>query len=66
MVTGCNFGVGAFGTGATITADNCAVNGSTNTGVKIFSGGTSISRSNNTFNNNVSDGTFSGAALPPK
>ncbi len=66
VLTGSTNGLGASGNGATITADNCTVNGNTTKGVNVFNGGVSISRGNNTFNNNASDGTFTGAALTPK
>ncbi len=60
VVTGSLVGLQVAGSGATLTADNCAVNGSTNVGVFAGSGGVSITRGNNTFNNNSSDGTFTG------
>ncbi len=61
VATRSNFGLGAFGTGATIIANNCTVSDSTNKGVNAFSGGTTITRSNNTFSNNAADGTFTGS-----
>jgi hypothetical protein len=65
VVTHSGNGLQALGSGSTIYADTNIVSGNT-VGIATVSGANALSRVNNVFTNNVTDGAFPGGSLPGK